>query len=54
MPALETRKEWMAEVLKEWLANKNRDLRKHEWGGWSGSGSRKKVTSTRAIEENRS
>jgi hypothetical protein len=27
MPAHETGKEWMAEVLKEWLANKNRDLR---------------------------
>ena len=31
MPARETGKEWTAEMLKEWLANKNRDLRKHEW-----------------------
>jgi hypothetical protein len=30
MPARETGKEWTAEVLKEWLANKNQDLRKRE------------------------
>jgi hypothetical protein len=30
MPARETGKEWTAEVLKEWPANKNRDLRERE------------------------
>ncbi|KIM72821.1 hypothetical protein PILCRDRAFT_737479 [Piloderma croceum F 1598] len=30
MPARETGKEWTAEVLKEWLANKNLDLRECE------------------------
>jgi hypothetical protein len=33
MSAHKTGKEWTAEVLKEWLANKNRDLREceEEW-----------------------
>jgi hypothetical protein len=35
MPTRKTRKEWSADVLKEWLVNKNRDLRERE--GWSGS-----------------
>jgi len=38
MPTRETGKEWTAEVLKEWLANKNRDLRKCE--GEAGVGAR--------------
>jgi len=40
MPARETGKEWMAEVLKEWLVNKNRNLRKHEWEAVVGAGVR--------------
>jgi hypothetical protein len=54
MLARETGKEWTAEVLKEWLANKNRDLRERE--GEAGVGSRrnrKKLTSMGAREENR-
>jgi hypothetical protein len=30
MPAHETGKEWTTEVLKEWLADRNRDLRGRE------------------------
>jgi hypothetical protein len=40
MPAHETEKEWAAEVLKEWLANKNQDLRKCEGEAGVGAGGR--------------
>jgi hypothetical protein len=40
MPARETGKEWTAEVLKEWLANKNRDLREREGEAGVGAGVR--------------
>jgi hypothetical protein len=50
-----TEKEWTAEVLKKWLANKNRDFREHEGEARGGSGSerKKKVTSMGTVEENR-
>jgi hypothetical protein len=38
IPTHETGKEWTAEVLKEWLANKNRDLRKREGAGVGAGG----------------
>jgi hypothetical protein len=40
MPARETGKEWTAEVLKEWLANKNRDLKEREGEAGVGAGGR--------------
>ncbi|KIM76549.1 hypothetical protein PILCRDRAFT_826306 [Piloderma croceum F 1598] len=54
MPARETGKEWTAEVLKEWLANKNLDLREREGeAGMVNRSNRKKLTSMGALEENR-
>jgi hypothetical protein len=40
MPARETGKEWTVEVLKEWLANKNRDLNEREGEAGVGAGGR--------------
>jgi hypothetical protein len=40
MPARETGKEWTAEVLKEWLTNKNRDLRERKGEAGVGVGVR--------------
>jgi hypothetical protein len=40
MPTHETGKEWTAEVLKEWLVSKNRDLREHEGEAEVGAGVR--------------
>jgi hypothetical protein len=54
MPTCETGKEWTAEVLKEWLANKNLDLRECEGeAGMRNRSNRKKLTSMGALEENR-
>jgi hypothetical protein len=54
MPARETGKEWTAEVLKEWLANKNLYLRECEGEAGMGTRSnRKKLTAMGALEENR-
>jgi hypothetical protein len=54
MPARETGKEWTAEVLKEWLANKNLDLKEREGeAGMGNRSNRKKLTSMGALEENR-
>jgi hypothetical protein len=53
MPACETGKEWTAEVLKEWLANKNLDLMEREGeAGMENRSNRKKLTSLGALEEN--
>jgi len=40
MPTHKTGKEWTAEVLKEWLANKNRDLKEREGEAGVGAGGR--------------
>jgi hypothetical protein len=52
MLARENGKEGTAEVLKEWLANKDQDLREREGDGGSGSrsGTERKSSSAGALD----
>jgi len=50
MLARENGKEGTAEVLKEWLANEDQDLREREGDGGSGSGTERKPSSTGALD----
>jgi hypothetical protein len=50
MLARENGKEGTAEVLKEWLANKDQDLREREGDGENGSGTERKSSSTGVLD----